>query len=291
MEELYHEYTQEQLRAYSRTYIETLETWARQLIHEKMTEKYGDNYIFQQLSDGNFLVNKDVRTHVSRMLSSEPDRFKRPIDTLFFEHIIYFLSNEQWYKELFREPLSYAYPQGSKEVREFLGRLTPIRNPLSHSTSITMHDVERAICYSHDFIDGLKKYYATKGKEKVYNVPKIIKVSDSLGNVFDNIVEKDRLGMHITVPQTFNCGDKYSVELEIDSSFSPDEYTIKWNMARHTAIELGNSPKLTLCFEPKDVSETAYISCTIEQNKEWHKYGDHDSKVTLSVKILPPIND
>ena len=288
---MYHEYTQEQLRAYSRTYIETLEIWARQLIHEKMTEEYGDNYIFLRLNDGNFLVNKEIRDHVSRMLSREPDRFNRPIDTLFFEHIIYFLSNELWYKKIFREPLSYAYPQGAKEVRVFLERLTPIRNPLSHSTSITMHDVERAICYSHDFIEGLKKYYAAKGKEKMYNVPRIIKVSDSLGNVFDNIVENNRLGMLITIPQAFNCGDKYSVEIEIDSSFRTDEYTINWNMARHTSAELGNYPKLTLCFEPKDVSETAYIGCTIVQNKEWHKHGDHDSKVTLCVKILPPIND
>ncbi|MBO5701436.1 MAG: hypothetical protein J6S71_03250, partial [Clostridia bacterium] len=70
-----------------------------------------------------------------------------------------------------------------------------------------------------------------------------------------------------------------------------DEYTIKWSMARHTAAELGNSHKLTLCFEPKDVSEAAYIYCTIVQNKEWHKYGDYDSKVTLCVKILPPINN
>ena len=288
---MYHEYTQEQLRAYSRTYIETLEIWARQLIHEKMTEEYGDNYIFLQFSDGNFLVKKEIRDHVSHMLSSEPDRFNRPIDTLFFDHIIYFLSNEQWYKKLFREPLSYTYPQGAKEVRVFLERLTPIRNPLSHSTPITMHDVERAICYSHDFIEGLKKYYVAKGKEKMYNVPRIIKVSDSLGNIFNNIVENSRLGMQIIIPQAFNCGDKYSVEIEIDSSFGADEYTIKWNMARHTAAELGNSQKLTLCFEPQDVSEAAYIYCTIVQNKEWHKYGDHDSKITLCVKILPPIND
>lgn len=286
---MYHEYTQEQLRAYSRTYIETLETWARQLIHEKMKEEYGDNYIFIQLNDGNYLVKKEIREHVSRMLSSEPDRFNRPIDTLFFEHIIYFLSNEQWYNNLFREPLSYAYPQGAKEVRVFLERLTPIRNPLSHSTSITMHDVERAICYSHDFIEGLKKYYTEKGKEQVYNVPRIIKVSDSLGNVFDNIIEKDRLGLPIAVPQAFNCGDKYSVEVEIDSSFRPDEYTIKWSMARHTAVELGNSNKVTICFAPQDVSEQAYLSCTIIQNKDWHKFGDHDSKITLGFKILPPI--
>lgn len=288
---MYHEYTQEQLRAYSRTYIETLETWARQLIHEKMTEEYGDNYIFIQLTDGNYLVKKEIRDHVSRMLSSEPGRFNRPIDTLFFEHIIYFLSNEQWYKNLFREALNYVYPQGAKEVRMFLERLTPIRNPLSHSTPITMHDVERAICYSHDFIDGLKKYYVAKGKEQVYNVPKIIKVSDSLGNVFDNIIEKNGLGMHIDVPQVFNCGEKYSVEVEIDPSFKPNEYTIEWKMARHTSAEFGNSHKLTLCFEVKDVSERAFIYCSIRQNKEWHKYGDHDSKITLCVKILPPIND
>lgn len=288
---MYHDYTQEQLRAYSRTYIETLETWARQLIHERMEEKYGDNYIFLRFDDGNYLVKKDIRGHVSRMLSSEPDRFHRPIDTLFFEHIIYFLCNEQWYKELFREPLSYVYPQGAKEVRVFLERLTPIRNPLSHATPITMHDVERAICYSHDFVDGLKKYYAAKGKETVYNVPRIIKVSDSLGNVFDNIVETDSLGAHITVPQVFNCGDKYSVEIEIDSSFSPDEYTIRWTATKRTAIELGHSRRLTLCFEPKDVSEKAYITCEIVQNKEWHRYGFHDSKLVLCVKILPPINE
>ena len=288
---MYHEYSQEELRAYSRTYIETLETWARQLIHEKMTEKYGNDYIFLQLEDGNFLVKKEIRDHVSFMMSTEPGRFHRPIDTLFFEHIIYFLSNEQLHRDLFREPLSYAYPQGVREVRIFLERLIPIRNPLSHSTSITMHDVERAICYSHDFIEGLKKYYVAKGKEKMYNVPRIIKVSDSLGNIFNNIVENSRLGMQIIIPQAFNCGDKYSVEIEIDSSFRADEYTIKWDMARHTAAEFGNSQKLTLCFEPKDVSEAAYIYCTIVQNKEWHKYGDHDSKIILCVKILPPIND
>lgn len=117
---MYHEYTQEQLRAYSRTCIETLETWARQLIHERMTEKYGDNYILLQFDDGNFLVNKDIRVHVSRMLSSEPDRFHRPIDTLFFEHIIYFLSNEQWYKELFREPLVMFILKEQKKFGCFL---------------------------------------------------------------------------------------------------------------------------------------------------------------------------
>ena len=49
------------------------------------------------------------------------------------------------------------------------------------------------------------------------------------------------------------------------------------------------SNKVTICFIPQDVSEQAYLSCTIIQNKDWHRFGDHDSKISLGFKILPPI--
>lgn len=286
---MYHEYTQEQLRAYCRTYIETLEIWARQLIHEKMTEKYGDNFIFLQLEDGNFLVQKEIRDHVSYMLSISPERFCKPIDALFIDQLVYFLCNEKWYKELFKESLDYAYSQGRMEASEFLKRLIPIRNPLSHSNPVTMHDVERAICYSHDFIEGLKKYYKHRGEEHMWNVPKILKVRDSLGNVFENASEEGALGAYFDLKQNFNCGDVYSVEVEIDSSFAFDSYNIQWAINAVEIKDFKDKTKFTVKFNSKDVGASKSISCLVKSKKDWHKYNGHDSKILLHFAVLPPI--
>ena len=285
---LYHEYTQEELRQYCRNNIESLEIWARRLIHEKMVEKYGDGYVNKQLEDGNYLVKSDIRKHIQGMMSKEPTRFHRAVDTLFIDQIIYFLCHPVWYKVLFKPALDYIYPQGKDEAREYLNRLVPIRNPLSHSNPITMHDVERAICYSHDFIDGLKKYYKDRGEEQVWNVPRIIKITDSFGNVFDNI---DDEGQHYTIhniPQTVRCGDKYTVHVEVDSSFLPDEYDIKWQTDKILS-ENDNHSQLTYIFKPTDVSEHMYIRCKVISHKEWHKHKNYDCEVSLHLQVLPPI--
>lgn len=286
---MYHEYTQETLRGYCRTCIESLEIWARRLVHEKMVEAYGENYIDKKFKDGNYLVKKEIRNHVHEKLDQEPERFKRPVDTLFIDQIIYFLCNQTWYNEFFKPALDYAYPQGCDEVREFLNRLVPIRNPLSHSNPISIRQVEQAICYSHDFIDGLKQYYKARGEEQVWNVPQIIKVKDSLGNVFDNIVEKSMLGVTFTISTHLSCGDTYSVEVEIDSSFDKNDYTIQWSMNHHNTNDFKNFTKFTVKFTPADVSIGTFIWCTVIQNKSWHKYQRHDSKIGIRLTILPPI--
>ena len=41
---MYYNDSDEDLRAFCRNSIETLEIWARNLIHEKLSAKYGDNY-------------------------------------------------------------------------------------------------------------------------------------------------------------------------------------------------------------------------------------------------------
>ena len=163
------------------------------------------------------------------MLAKEPQRFQRLVDTLFLEDIIYILCKHSLYKELFKEALDYNYPQGLDEVREFLNRIVPIRNALSHSNPISVRQAEQAICYSNDFIDGLKKYYTQKGLEKMWNVPSIIKVTDSLGNVFypsdaiaRTIFIKDKNGV-------FRVGDTYKISVEIDPSFEPSSYNVEWN--------------------------------------------------------------
>lgn len=285
---MYHEYTQEELRQYCRNNIETLEIWARRLIHEKMVEKYGNDYVNKQFDDGNYLVKSEVRKHINGMIAKEPSRFSRPVDTLFIDQIVYFLCHPVWYKDLFKSALDYIYPQGKDEAREYLNRLVPIRNPLSHSNPITMHDVERAICYSHDFIKGLKKYYKDRGEEQVWNVPQIIKVTDSLGNVFDAIEQKLAIGVTFKIDQPLSCGDTYSVEIEVDTSFDKHEYDIYWAFNGFQKNEFTNRTKFTVFFTNKEVGTSRSIWCWIVSKKDWHKYGSLDSKIQLLFTVLPP---
>ena len=286
---MYHEYTQDQLRQYCRNNIESLEIWARRLIHEKMTEKYGTGFINKKFDDGNYLIKSEIRKHIQNMINDEPSRFQRDVDTLFIDQIIYFLCHPVWYKELFKSALDYVYPQGKDEAREFLNRLIPIRNPLSHSNPITMHDVERAICYSHDFIEGLKKYYKDRGEEQVWNVPRIIKVKDSLGNVFENSVDEGVLGNSFHLQKEFNCGDVYSVEVEIDSSFEKDSYDVYWVLNSSKKDEFINKTKFSVTFTSKDVGAARFIWCCVKSKKEWHKYRFHDSRINLHFTVLPPM--
>jgi len=285
---VYHDYTQDELRAYCKSCIETLEIWARRLIHEKMCAEYGVNYIDVVLENGEPLIKGEIRKHVKRMMTEEPERFNRPVDTLFIDQIKYFLCNKKWYNKLFKEALDYMYPQGSQEAREFLTRLEPIRNPLSHSNPISIRQVEQAICYSHDFIDGLKQYYKDRDEEKVWNVPRIIKVKDSLGNCFENLEEENGLGIFLRMPQEFRCGEAYSIEIEVDPTFDRDGYEIYWYM-RYKRTEFFNDTKCTITFDIKDVGTTNILECTVKQDKPWHKYGDHDSKVVIGLTVLPPI--
>lgn len=286
---MYHDYTQDELRAYCRSCIETVETWARRLVHEKMSDTYGPDYLNAKLNNGEPLVKADIRKHVQKMMDKEPDRFKRPVDTFFIDQIIYFLCNQKWYKDLFKEAMDYAYPQGCAEAREFLMRLVPIRNPLSHSNPISIRQVEQVICYSHDFVDGLKEYYRDRGEEQLWNVPKIIKVKDSLGNVFESLVEDMAIGAHAIVPQKLQCGEKYSVEVEIDTSFGPEEYNIKWSMGRKNTASFNDKTMFVVDLAPQDVGQTTIISCKVTQKKEWHKFGNHDSCVNIHLTVLPPI--
>lgn len=287
---MYHDYTQEELRSYCRACIESLEIWARRLIHEKMVEKYGDRYIELSLPDGNYLIKKEICDHISRLQKSDPKRFSRPVDCLFIDQIIYFLCKKDWYQSLFKEALDFAYPQGCEEAREFLNQLVPIRNSLSHANHISIRQAEKVICYSHDFIDGLKDYYKYKGKEKMWNVPRIIKITDSLGNTFENPTEKNIQCSIFTISPSLYCGDTYSVTVEVDPAFSPSEYDLIWQDAGHKTDEFKNNPTYVTKFTPKDVEEVHQIACFIISNKEWHKYKYYDCQVSLLLTVLPPVN-
>ena len=286
---MYHDYSQDELRQYCRTNIESLELWARRLIHERMVEKYGTNFVGYQLNDGTFLIKAEVRNHIQSMLANNSSRFKRVVDTLFINQIIYFLCHPILYKEVFKPALDYIFPQGRDEAREYLTRIAVLRNPLSHANPITMHDVERAICYSHDFIEGLKQYYKEKGEEQVWNVPRIIKVRDSLGNVLDNPEDERYGGTNFFIPQVLNCGDKYSIEIEVDPSFTNDEYIVKWKIDSTYIENFDNQKKITVSITEKCVGISFKIDCQVISNKIWHKYSFFDGEVSIMLTVLPPV--
>lgn len=286
---MYYTYTEEEIRSLCRQSIESLEMWARRLIQEKFIEKYGSEYVEHKISSENYLIKKEVRDHIQGMLKKEPQRFQRAVDTLFFEHIIYFLCNPAFYRDLFSEALKYAYPDGNNEVHTFLSRITPIRNALSHANPISVRQAEQAICYSHDFVDGLKKYYKAKGMEQMWNVPRIIRVTDSLGNAYDNPVDKNDSGTIFDLQYAFRCGDTYSVNIDVDSSFLNTEYDIIWKNQQVKKSEFNNKTQFTITFDESDVEEVHIISCTIESHKPWHKYQFYDCRITLMFTVLPPL--
>ena len=288
---MYYPYTEEQLRSVCRQSIESLEMWARRLIHEKLTENYGPEYVDCKTSSENYLIKKEVRNHIKGMLNKEPQRFHQPVDTLFFEHIIYFLCNPVFYRDLFGEALEYAYPNGNNEARTFLNRIIPIRNALSHSNPISIRQAEQAICYSHDFVNGLKDYYKARGMEQMWNVPRIIRITDSLGNSYDNPTDTHIQHSVFDLQHTFYCGDTYSVSIDVDSSFSESEYDIIWKNGGYEKQEFRNKPRFIITFDESDVSQFHIVECTIVSHKPWHKYRFFDSRISLMFAVLPPIQE
>lgn len=280
---MFDKFTQEELRSACRQNIESLEVWARRIIHEELSQKYGLEYFNYQFKNGEFLVKNDIREKAINMQKKEPFRFLRYVDTLFLDELIYFLCKPILYLQCFKTVLDSKYPQGVDEVREFLERLIPIRNALSHSNLISIRDVEMAICYSNDFIDSIKLYYFRKGKEKMWNVPTIIKATDSCGNVL--YTNSD--GIAGIRPQLFE-GDTYTVYVEIDSSFDSSEYTIRWLKDDSIPIcQFDNMPFCTITFSITDVSESWSLICEVTSNKEWHKRGDCDDWLRLTATVYP----
>ncbi|MBT2286947.1 hypothetical protein J7E78_25845 [Paenibacillus polymyxa] len=287
-------YSIDEIRTICRHQLEMFEFWSRRIIDQKFTEKYGKDFINYQVRDGEFLLKKSIRDGVVGRYNSKPGRYSRYVDALLVEDIITILSHPILYKEIFREPLFNAYPDGKDEVRTFLSRLIPIRNNLSHANPISIRNAEQVVCYTNDFIDSLKSYYLKENIGMQYNVPLILKAIDSLGNeVYRNKMNVSGIGvLWDTTKNPMNFlrpGDIYRLEVEIDSSFNASEYTISWKLNHEEQRGFRNKPYYTIDILEKHVSLSLPIECEIKTNKEWHKYNYYDDNLTIKLRVLPPI--
>jgi len=284
-------FSEEEIRSLCRVNIEAFEKWARTIIDSELTKNLGVNYFDLELAQNVPVVKKSIRDKTAQMMRSNPQRFHRKIDTLFLDEIIYLLCRNDLYKRFFKDFLDLIYPDGNAEARTYLNRLVPIRNCLSHSNPISIRDAERCICYTNDFIDGVKQYFYDKGEERVFNTPNAIKLNDSLGNEFQ--LNKDTMFESICINRTgttqlhqFHLGERYSAWLTLDPSFTPEQYTIEWHIecGRH----LGNDSRLDIEIAEDMIRERCPIYCTIKSTKSWHRYRGYDQQFAIVFQVLPP---
>ena len=276
--------------------IENVEHWARRLINEIMSENYGSDYFNYADGNGNRVIKSAIVRSVQIRMESDMRRFPRMVDALTLENVIDIICNANLYDLHFKDALKYAYPCGLDVAKYYMTAIKDIRNRYAHLNVISIRDAERAICYCHDFIDGLEKYYQEVGRGRDYNVPTFLKLTDSCGVVRnfssgsgmlfnDNIFDGIRL----------RTGDIYRVEVEVDPTFDPSRFSLEW-YCEWEYEEKYKRFRDTNCIDihitNEMVGRSLKICCTLTTDKEWHRHGSYDDYFQYEIKtILPPIED
>ena len=284
-----------ELRAGCKAAIESLEFWLRRVIDVSLRPEFGENYIdAQNPATGQYIVKKALREELSERVRREPARYPRHIDAALLEDEIYIVCHPELYAEYFKPFFSSAYPLGNNELRFFLDNISGPRNPLAHSNPVSVRQAERVICYSHDAIDAIKEHFETLNMGRDFNAPIIIKISDSNGSVFNDAQIKrnstGRGGINLSEASSLwlRVGDTLSVEVEVDHSFSPDDYRIEWVYTNQMAAQptpMGN--RITIDLLDCHVGYEFAIYCKVISNQSWHRCGDVDDCVSLVYKVLP----
>lgn len=281
-----HHLPSESLRTSCRQRIETCELWLRRLIHEQLKSAYGDSYIYDASINGQAIFNSQIRKHVAARLASDPGRYKRPIDTLQLDHLINVICKADVYKRFFSDAFRFEFPMGNEQLRVVMSRLVPIRNALSHANPLAIADAERVLCYCSDVISSLTHYYAEIGMNQEFNAPLFTRFSDSLGNV--EYIQDPSSMLNFRGNKPLQCGQSIRFEAEVDSNFPPDEYQVLWRVANTIGGESGNGNSFELMLLPRHVGQDFQILVTLTSKQEWHRLGNHDARLVLRYKVLPP---
>jgi hypothetical protein len=289
---MFYALTEDQIRNLCKEKIESLEYWLRRLIDEKLSASHGD-YFSCVDGAGNRLIKKGIVDALEERLKKEPTRYSRKIDAVLLSDAIDIICNPQLYS-IFAPGLRFAFPEGRDEARTFMRRLLDPRNSLAHSNPISLHQAEQVVCYSSDIIESLKQHYGAIGMQNEYNVPTILKFSDSFGNVyFRNRMIGSAGGVLVNLSdQPTNVlypGDMLTLEVEVDPAFDPIDYTIRWKCSAGSVEPIPNGPKAIINITTKHVDEQMIIWCNITSNNEWHRMGmGGDDRLSVFYKVRPP---
>ena len=290
-----HRLTEAELRTACKATIESLEVWLRRVIDIALRPAFGEDYInAQNPAGGQYVFKKALREGISRRVCSDPRRYPRNIDAALLEDAMYIVCHPRLYNKYFKLFFSSSYPLGSDELRFFLDKIAAPRNSLAHSNPIRVRQAEQVVCYSHDVIDAIKKRLEVLNMGRDFNAPTIVKIFDSNGSVFHDAQIKrnstGRGGINLSEDRSnwLRVGDTLSVEVEVDPSFSPDDYHVDWvyknQVPEHTG-PLGN--RITVDILECHVGFEFAIYCMVTSNQSWHRCGDVDDCVSLIYKVLP----
>jgi len=277
----------EELRVACRQRLEACELWLRRLVHDRFQQEFGDSYIQSAHIAGQAVFNSEIRKHVTARLKAEPDRYKRPIDTLQLDHLATVICKPEAFKNFFRQAFQYEFPIGNDYLRLIISRIVPIRNALSHANPLTIADAERVLCYCSDIISSLTQHYAALGMNQEFNAPLFTRFSDSLGHVEHPSRSNEQL--NFTKSTALRCGQSVRFEVEVDSHYSPDEYTVKWQVANISTGESGIGSSFELTLLPRHVNQSFSMFVSVTSIRDWHRHGNHDAQLVVVYTVLPPV--
>jgi hypothetical protein len=292
---MYYKLTDTETRAICREKIEALEFWLRRLIDEILTASYGSYFDYQD-THGAYLINSGIRGTINKRKTDEPNRYPRLIDAVLLDDSIDIICNPNLYRKHFSDALKDAFPDGREEAKTFLKRLVYPRNCLAHANPISLRHAEQVICYSNDIIDSIKNFYFKKNMNAEYNVPLILKVTDSFGNMMyrnqlSNVHDGGIMANFLDEPRFFlRPGDVLTIEVEVDQSFNEADYIITWDSAKGLIEPLPQGKKAIINITNKQVAGQFDVQCRITSNKGWHRmFMGVDDFLLMYYKVLPPI--
>lgn len=129
-----------------------------------------------------------------------------------------------------------------------------------------------------------------------YDVPLILKITDSFGQAFT----RSQFGMchdggimksFLDQPEYFlRPGDTLTLELEVDPSFPQDSYSLTWGSAKDFSLSSQTGSRIVISITNKHVGQQFDVQCRLTTNKEWHRmHMGADDFLMLYYKVLPPL--
>lgn len=280
-----------EIRSFGKEYIESLEYWLRNIIDNELRDAYGVDYIHTMKNSTDYVFKKSIRDEVDSRMATEPERYSRPIDACLLETEITILTKPDLYNAFFKKYFIEAYPLGRDMLLTTLNRLIYPRNCLYHANPISIRQLEQIVCYTNDVITSIKKYYKNNNMNQDFNVPKIIRITDSFGNntFRESFNPKDHVAVSIQRKENIlYVGDTLKIEVEVDSSFSRNNYSIRWLISKTGCqTDVPNENSILLLLENKHVAEDLQIYCYVKSNEDWHRGNDYDDSIIFRYKVLP----
>lgn len=287
--------TDSQIRNVCKERLESLEYWLRRLIDLQLSSAYGDFFNYSDEKGNRIIKNKVVESLESRMVK-EPERYNRKIDAVLLDDSIDIICNPNLYNDHFKSALELAFPDGAKVAKTFLKRLTDPRNRLAHANPISQRQAEQVVCYTNDVIESIKEHYKSLNMSEEYNVPLILKVIDSYGKVYyrEQLSQVHDGGIMIMNQNEsqfdLRPGDTLSLEVEVDPSFSENEYEVTWASSKGFNHEIPNGHKVVINITEKQVGKQFDVQCRVTSNKSWHRMSlGADDFLIYYIKVLPPL--